>query len=239
MLSDLKKQFFSIVIPSYNEGKNIISLYEEIKLSLKDYSYEIIFINDASTDNSNFFFESIRGDKIVRILNQPSNSGQSACLYFGIKNANHKIIVTMDGDCQNDPKDIINLLSNYQKNLHNNIHLVGGIRNKRKDNFIKIFSSKIANVVRSSILKDNCPDTGCGLKVFTRDFFLKLPYFNGMHRFLPALFLGLNSKTLFINVNHRQRLKGKSKYGTINRLFFGIMDIFKVIKIIKNLKKTI
>ena len=86
---------------------------------------------------------------------------------------------------------------------------------------------------------DNCSDTGCGLKVFTRDFFLKLPYFNGMHRFLPALFLGLNSKTLFINVNHRQRLKGKSKYGTINRLFFGIIDIFKVIKIIKNLKKTI
>ena len=177
MLTDLKKQSFSIVIPSYNESENILVLYKEIIECLKDYSYEVIFVNDASTDNSNQYFNLIAKDPLVRIIDQKINSGQSACLYLGIKNANSNIIVTLDGDCQNDPGDILKLLELYIYNLHENVHLVGGIRKKRKDTLIKIYSSIIANNIRSFILNDNCQDTGCGLKIFTRDIFLKLPFY--------------------------------------------------------------
>ena len=112
--------------------------------------------------------------------------------------------------------------------------LVGGIRIKRKDNLIKKISSKIANNVRSKILKDNCQDTGCSLKVFDKEIFILFPYFDWIHRFLPALFTGYGYKTLFINVNHRKRKFGISKYGTMNRLFKGIRDIIRVKKIIRN-----
>ena len=116
--------------------------------------------------------------------------------------------------------------------------MVGGIRKKRQDSFIKILSSKIANYIRSKILNDNCKDTGCSLKVFSKNIFLEFPYFDGIHRFLPALFKGYGHKTDFINVNHRVRKYGKSKYGTIDRLFRGIRDIIKVKNIInKQIKK--
>ena len=120
--------------------------------------------------------------------------------------------------------------------LNNDIQLVGGIRINRQDNTIKIISSKIANYIRKMILKDNCKDTGCSLKVFNKKIFLTFPYFDGIHRFLPALFIGFGYKTFFIDVNHRKRKYGVSKYGTINRLFKGIRDLYKVKKIIKNNK---
>ena len=119
-----------------------------------------------------------------------------------------------------------------------NLKLIGGIRENRKDNYVKIISSKIANKIRQYLLNDNCKDTGCGLKIFDRNIFLLFPYFNGIHRFLPALFKGYGHKTDFINVNHRVRKYGKSKYGTIDRLFRGIRDIIKVKNIInKQIKK--
>lgn len=237
MSVNFKNQSFSIVIPVFNEGQNIKSLYDEIINTLKDYSYEIIFVNDASTDNSKYYFDKIKADNKVKIINKDFNSGQSSCLATGVKKANHEIIVTLDGDCQNDPKDIIKLFKIYSSKKSNNFHLIGGIRKVRKDKFIKIISSFIANKIRSFILKDNCPDTGCGLKVFSKNVFLEIPYFNSMHRFLPALFQGLGKRTFFVIVNHRNRVFGYSKYGTLKRLFFGIVDIFKVLRIIQSLKK--
>ena len=112
--------------------------------------------------------------------------------------------------------------------------MVAGIRLKRKDSFIKIISSKIANKIRSSILKDNCPDTGCSLKIFNKNIFLQFEFFDGIHRFLPALFIGYNHKVAYVKVNHRPRLNGVSNYGTLSRLFWGIRDIIRVSRMIKN-----
>lgn len=223
---------FSVVIPLFNENENIKLLLEEINNNLKDFkNYEIILIDDASTDNTLEVIKKIK-NKSYKILINETNRGQSFSIHKGIKNALNKIIVTIDGDGQNDPADIPKLLNIYFTNSE--IKLVGGIRIKRKDSYIKIISSRIANSIRSKILNDQCQDTGCSLKVFDKDIFLNFPYFNGIHRFLPALFNGYGHTTKFIEVNHRKRKYGTSKYGTINRLFIGVIDIFKVMKIIKN-----
>ena len=140
----------------------------------------------------------------------------------------------MDGDLQNNPKDIHRLLEVYN---NKKFDLIGGLRLKRKDSFIKIISSKIANKFRSYILNDGCIDTGCSLKVFKKNHFLKLPYFDGIHRFLPALFRGFGYNTHFIPVDHRHRASGISKYGTFLRLFKGIRDLIKVKLIINRYKK--
>jgi Glycosyltransferases involved in cell wall biogenesis len=190
-------------------------------------------INDASIDDTQVIINKLKINKNIKILKNSFNKGQSYSIYKGIKNSSNKIIVTLDGDGQNDPKDIPKLLELFLSN--ENVEMIGGIRQKRKDNIIKIISSKLANYVRSKILNDDCLDTGCSLKVFSRNIFLKFPYFDGIHRFLPALFKGYGHKTMFINVNHRERKYGFSKYGTMNRLFKGIRDIIKVIKIINNI----
>lgn len=224
---------FSIIIPVYNEDKNIKNLFAEIINSLKLYTdYEIIFINDCSNDNTFEVLKSLKSDRVI-LYNNKRNMGQSFSLYRGIENSNHNIILSIDGDGQNNPKDIPVLIEKYSSDK--NIKLVAGIRVNRKDNLIKIYSSKIANFVRSSIFDDNCPDTGCSLKVFDKDIFLKFPYFDGIHRFIPSLFRSLNAKTVFVNVDHRERVHGKSNYGTISRMLKGIIDIIKVKKIIKNL----
>ncbi len=223
---------FSVIIPLYNEQKNIINLLNEIKINLSNYEkYEIVLIDDGSDDDTLNTIKLVENIKI-KILENKKNLGQSFSIHTGIKHSSFNIIITIDGDGQNDPIDINNLLDIYLSNSE--IKLVGGIRNKRRDNYIKIISSKIANYIRSKILNDNCLDTGCSLKVFDKDIFLNFPYFDGMHRFLPALFKGYGYNTSFINVNHRKRKFGISKYGTIIRLFKGIRDIIKVKKIIKN-----
>ena len=141
----------------------------------------------------------------------------------------------MDGDCQNDPKDIPKLLTNYFNN--EDCFLVSGIRVKRKDSTSKILASKIANFVRSLILNDKCPDTGCSLKIFSKKIFLKFDQFDGIHRYLPAFFKKYGSKNIYIPVNHRYRKFGISKYNNSRRLFKGIKDIIKVMKILSKIKK--
>ena len=223
---------FSIVIPIYNESNNIKILLKEIYFFLKDnFLFEVIIVNDGSNDESKEIIEKLNYENLV-LINNDKNLGQSKSLWIGIKNSKYETIITIDGDLQNDPKDIPMLIDYYKQN--NDIDLVGGIRTKRKDNLIKMISSKIANTLRSFIFKDGCIDTGCSLKVFNKKVFLNFPYFNGIHRFLPSLYTGYNKKTFFLNVNHRARIAGVSKYGTFNRLYKGVIDIIRVKNIIKN-----
>tara|TARA_B100000029_G_C17569574_1_gene956148 strand:- start:237 stop:929 length:693 start_codon:yes stop_codon:yes gene_type:complete len=223
---------FSLIIPVYNESENIKTLYNEIKFS-EAYVYlnNIIFIDDASKDNSLIILNQIiKKDKKVIVLKHDINNGQSKSIKTGIDFSNDKYVITLDGDGQNDPNDIIKLIRILEKNK--NISLVGGIRINRKDQFIKKYSSIVANKIRRIILNDDCDDTGCALKIFDREIFIKFPFFKGVHRFLPALFKGSGYKCYFINVNHRPRIQGKSNYGTLDRLFVGIRDIFRVKKIL-------
>tara|TARA_Y100000590_G_scaffold221709_1_gene250956 strand:- start:1625 stop:2326 length:702 start_codon:yes stop_codon:yes gene_type:complete len=227
---------FSIIIPIYNESKNIDTLISEIFLALKDINnFELILINDGSTDSSKQVLEKIKKKYLIKIINLDKNQGQSFAIWQGIKKSKYNNIVTMDGDGQNNPKDINKLIKLYFSDL--NLSLVGGIRKKRRDTFVKIYSSKIANFVRSKILNDDCIDTGCSLKIFKKDVFLTFPFFNGIHRFLPALFKGYGKKTFFVDVDHRPRNIGISKYGTFDRLFKGVIDIFRVLIILYKYNK--
>ena len=227
---------FSIIIPVFNESDNIENLVLEIFNSLSLYeNFELIIVDDGSTDNSLNVIKNIQKNHPVKLLEHNKNLGQSRSIYTGIKNSSTETIVTLDGDGQNNPKDIPKLLEIYFSS--NNITLVSGIRMKRKDNLIKIIASKIANSIRSYILEDNCPDTGCSLKVFQKNIFLNFPYFDGIHRFIPALFNGYGQKIQFISVDHRLRTKGISKYGIFDRLFKGVYDLFRVKRIINKYKK--
>lgn len=227
----------SIIIPIYNESKNIIQLLNEIKntLNKENIVFEIIIVNDFSFDESvKIIKEYIKkniGQLNLKLISNSKNQGQSYSIREGIKISTYDTIVTIDGDGQNNPKDINKLAQFYF--LNENISLVGGLRKNRQDIFIKKISSKIANYIRKNILDDDCNDTGCSLKIFDKKIFIKFPFFSGMHRFIPALFKGYGCKTHFINVDHRKRLKGVSKYGTFDRLFRGIRDLFIVIKIIR------
>ena len=226
---------FSIIIPIFDEAQNIEPLVNEIFISLKDYSdFEVILVNDYSTDNTINKVNALKKKFNIFLINNPQNKGQSFCIHKGVLESKTNTIVTIDGDGQNNPFDIPKLLEIYFSNEE--ISLVGGIRVKRKDNLIKIISSKIANKIRSNILKDGCEDTGCSLKVFDKIVFLQFPFFNGIHRFLPALFTGYGYKTFFTAVDHRPRIRGYSKYRTLERLYRGIIDIIKVKKIIKERK---
>ncbi len=233
------KLSLSIVIPIYNEKNNVTILLKEIKkvltknIFLEDY--EIILIDDCSDDETISIISKIDDQKIVKLFNS-TNRGQSYSINNGIMQSKFNTVLTLDGDLQNNPKDIPLLIEKYINNAE--IKLIGGIRKKRKDSTLKIVSSIIANHIRSKILDDDCSDTGCALKIFDKKIFLKFPYFNGIHRFLPALFKGYGHKTFFIIVDHRPRKFGKSNYGTFLRLFAGIRDIIKVALIIKKNKRN-
>ena len=228
---------FSIIIPVYNEEKNIENLIKEIIFYLKHLKcYEIILVNDGSTDKTKLVIENLKNKYSVSFINLNKNHGQSFAIQQGIIKAKNQIIVTIDGDGQNNPKDILTLLKIY--NSGQKYSLIGGIRTKRIDNKLKIISSKIANKIRQFILNDDCLDTGCSLKVFDKKIFLDFPFFNGIHRFLPALFKGYGRETMFVDVDHRARMFGTSKYGTVGRAVRGIRDLIKVVKIIKKFKRN-
>ena len=229
---------FSLVIPFYNEEQNIEDLLVEIISVFKNFnSYEMILINDASLDNTQISLEKFKKKypNIITIINNKTNQGQSLSLIKGIKISKYDVIVTLDGDGQNDPNDIPKLLDEYKKF---NLALVGGLRLKRQDSIIKIYSSKIANSIRNYFLKDDCLDTGCALKIFNKKIFLQFSHFKGIHRFLPALYKGYGYKTKFLEVSHRPRKHGKSKYGTFLRMINGVIDLVKVYFMIKNQNKS-
>ena len=227
---------FSIVIPVYNEEDNIKVLIDEIKNELIQFNnqYEIIIVDDGSSDNTGKILKQAIKDNLILFKND-INLGQSYSLKKGIENSKSDIIVTIDGDLQNNPKDIPRMINTY---YNKNLKLLGGIRRKRQDITTKKIASYFANSIRKKILNDDCDDTGCGLKVFDKKVFLKLPFFNGIHRFLPALFKAYNSNISYIEVDHRKRYMGYSKYGNFKRFLWGIRDLIKVIKIIKRIKRN-
>jgi len=226
----------SIVIPAYNEKDNLPILINEINKNLvNQIEYEIIIVDDCSNDSTKSIILEGNFKKCIYLRNE-KNIGQSYSIIKGIKNSKFDIIITLDADLQNNPIDILKLYKIYISDKK--IKLVGGIRNKRKDKYIKTISSKIANSIRKFLLNDNCNDTGCSLKVFDKNIFLTFPKFNGIHRFLPALYKGFNYDTIFVNVDHRSRIHGVSKYGTIDRMFKGIRDLIKVKLIINSKNKN-
>ena len=225
---------FSIIIPAYNEEEALPNLLDEIYNINFDKVFEVIVVNDFSSDNTLKQLERFTSYNL-RVISHSRRSGQSMAIFTGINAAKYDYIVTIDGDGQNNPKDIMRMLNFLFKK--NESKIVCGIRKNRRDNSIRIISSKLANFVRKHYLGDECDDTGCSLKIFNKKLFLKIPYFDGIHRFIPALFNGMGIKPLYIEVDHRPRLYGNSKYGISNRLFKGIADMYKVKKLIRNLKK--
>lgn len=229
---------FTLIIPIFNEDKNIDNLFIEIiNTGVYNLVKEIIFVDDKSTDNSREVIQRLQKkySKVI-LISHETNKGQSSCLFTGINSSKSPDIITIDGDGQNCPNDIINLINIYSSNYK--YCLIGGIRKKRQDSLIKRFSSYFANYVRRNILDDECKDTGCSLKIFKKKIFLSFPFFDGIHRFLPALFKAYGCKMIFIDVEHRPRIYGVSKYGIIDRLFAGIRDIIKVLKIIRMIKNN-
>lgn len=235
----MNKFDISLIIPFYNEEENISIFLNEIFpiIDLSQYinKCEIICINDGSTDNTLNKLKVFQTSySLFKIINLKNNLGQSNAINLGVKSSLFENCVTIDGDCQNDPKDINLLLNEFSKNL--NLDLIAGERMNRKDNLIKRASSKIANKFRNIILKDNCSDTGCSLKLFKKNAFCKFTYFDGIHRFLPALFVGYGFQVKYLKVNHRYRRFGQSKYGTLKRLFIGLFNIYFVYRQIRKYK---
>ena len=232
----------SLVIPVYNESENIKDLVLNIHSVMRGFvaNHEIIVVDDGSDDDTLSVLSDLQKKvEPLRVLSHQFNSGQSASLYNGIHFAKGSIIVTLDGDGQNDPADIPHMITTFQKNLDRNVQMVSGHRKKRDDNALRKISSYIANSIRQFLLRDNTPDTGCGLKVFSRDVFLLLPFFDHMHRFLPALIQIYGGEVISEEVNSLPRKYGVSKYGVWNRLWVGIVDLFGVIWLKKRFKKAI
>jgi dolichol-phosphate mannosyltransferase len=227
----------SVVVPVHNEAENIAFLIQEISSSLKGkHEHEIIFVNDGSSDRTPALLQQLRIEyPQLRPIHHLQCCGQSTALMTGIKNAAYPLIVTLDGDGQNDPADVDNLLRIYESSETEDT-MIAGYRYQRRDTGWRRLSSRIANAVRSRLLGDETPDTGCGLKVFSRNLFLSLPYFDHMHRFLPALVIRAGGKVISVEVNHRPRKAGCSHYGTLDRLAVGIVDLLGVIWLMKRAK---
>ena len=218
----------SIVVPVRNEADNIQPLLAEIHAALRDKGeFEVLYVDDGSTDATPARLRAALTDfPRLRVLAHARSCGQSAALMTGARAARADWITTLDGDGQNDPADIPKLLA--ARDSAQNVVLVSGYRKKRHDSFLKKISSRIANGVRSSLLGDATPDTGCGLKLIARSTYLELPFFDHMHRFLPALVQRAGGATLIVEVNHRPRTRGRSNYGVLDRLWVGIVDLFGV-----------
>ena len=221
----------SVLVPVKNEQDNIEPLIREIVAALQSKAeFEILYINDGSTDNTQSVLEKLKPEfPMLRVIRHRHSCGQSQAVTSGVRAARYEWIATLDGDGQNDPADIPALLAKLaDTGQPKNLELLAGWRARRNDTFLRRLSSKVANGVRSRLLKDNTPDTGCGLKLFARETFLRLPNFDHLHRFLPALVMRGGGAVVSVPVHHRARERGTSKYGVHNRLWVGIVDLFGV-----------
>lgn len=227
----------SIVVPVYNEQGACGDLAREIADAFAGIACEIIFVDDASRDDTVEVLRALKADiPALRVLKHAQNAGQSRAVRTGVLAARANIIVTLDGDGQNDPKDAPGLAQALE-NGPNTLGLVGGRRLKRQDRLAKRLASKWANAIRKQLLHDQADDTGCGLKALRRDVYLRLPYFDHMHRYLPALVIREGFDVAFATVNHRPRLTGASKYTNLGRLAVAFSDLRGVIWLIRRAKK--
>jgi len=222
---------FSVVVPVCNEAENVEPLAREIDAALKGRAYEMIYIDDGSTDETAANLRRLKSSlPTLRVLSHSFRSGQSAAVASGVRAARAAWVATLDGDGQNDPADIPKLIAARDSAEGRGVQLfMGNRRASRKDTAWRRLQSRIANGVRSGLLGDDTPDTGCGIKLFSRDVFMDLPRFDHMHRFLPALFQRQGARVISVPVSHRERTRGTSKYGMLNRAFVGIVDIIGVL----------
>jgi dolichol-phosphate mannosyltransferase len=234
----------SVVVPVFNERDNIAPLVEEIVAALRDRApndgggFEIVYIDDHSRDDTLAVLQSLKATvPELRILHHVQQSGQSTAIRTGVKAARGAWIATLDGDGQNDPADIPKLIAARDAG-DPRTKLYAGWRVNRQDSGSKRWASKWANTIRSNMLRDATPDTGCGIKLFEREAFLDLPYFDHMHRYLPALMQRAGWQTISVPVNHRHRTTGVSKYNNFNRALVGMRDLRGVAWLIKRSKRT-
>ncbi|MBN8886074.1 MAG: glycosyltransferase family 2 protein [Rudaea sp.] len=229
----------SVVVPVHNERDNIVPLLSEIAAALRGKSdFEIVYVDDLSRDDTLAVLTAAKAQfPELRVLRHVAQSGQSTALRTGIKAARGTWIATLDGDGQNDPADIPKLLAMRDESPAA-IKLYAGWRVNRQDSGSKRWASRWANRIRSNLLKDETPDTGCGIKLFERSVFLDLPYFDHMHRYLPALVQRAGWQVKSVPVNHRARGAGVSKYNNLNRALVGISDLRGVAWLIRRSKRT-
>ena len=211
----------SVVIPLYNEEDNVAPLCEEIAQALSGHNYEIVLVDDKSSDQT---LSRIPVQPHIRVIKFSKNTGQSGAMYSGIQAAQGDVLILMDGDRQNDPADIPKLLARLEQGFD----LVCGYRASRKDTLSKRLTSRFANAIRSRFTRDGVRDTGCTLKVMRRECREALLPFNGMHRFIPALIKGMGFRITELPVHHRPRVAGVSKYGFGNRALRATTDMFAV-----------
>ena len=232
MTSEVK---VTVVIPALNEAENIVALLEGIDAAMAGRSdYEIVVVDDGSTDDTGALV--LAGPPHWRVLRHSQKAGQSAAVHSGVTAARGDVIVTLDGDGQNPPEFIPAVLTPLEGDAAGSPALVAGQRAKRQDTFSKRWASKAANAIRSRLLKDETRDTGCGLKAFRRDAFLELPFFNHMHRYLPALFARAGYSVHHVDVGHAPRVAGTSKYNNLQRALVGAVDLLGVYWLIKRRK---
>jgi dolichol-phosphate mannosyltransferase len=229
----------SVVVPVFNERDNVAPLVHEIVAALRGrFAFEIVYVDDHSRDDTLATLRTLQAEvPELRVLHHATQCGQSTAIRNGVKAARGIWIATLDGDGQNDPTDIPKLV--IARDLASaETRLFAGWRVNRQDSGSKRWASKLANAIRRRLLRDDTPDTGCGIKLFEREAFLDLPYFDHMHRYLPALMQRAGWKTVSVPVNHRPRGAGVSKYNNVNRALVGIADLRGVAWLIRRAKRT-
>jgi dolichol-phosphate mannosyltransferase len=219
----------SVVVPVMDEEGNVAALAREIARAFAGQAYEMIFVDDASRDGTRGALEALRADlPQLRIIVHARNGGQSRAVMSGVRAARGGIIVTLDGDGQNDPADAPALVARLKAGGRD-LGMVSGLRARRSDPWSKRLASRLGNGVRRRLLRDQARDTGCGLKAVPREVYLRLPYFDHMHRFLPALVRREGLEVAFVEVSHRPRMSGRSKYTNLRRLWASLGDLIGVV----------
>lgn len=230
----------SIIIPARNEAENLPRLITEIEAALATVApFEIIAVDDGSTDDSVSVLDELRsGRPYLRLVRHNRSGGQSAAIHTGVRRARAAIVCMLDGDGQNPPAELPRLVAPLLADSAGRLGLVAGQRVGRQDTWSKKLASRFANGLRGALLNDGTRDTGCGLKAFRRDAFLDLPYFNHMHRFLPALFKRDGWQVELVDVSHRPRQAGRSNYSNLQRALVGAIDLLGVMWLIRRGKKA-
>lgn len=226
---------FSVVVPVHNEAGNVATLAGEIAAALEGRAFEMVFVDDASTDDTRTKLVELKAvHPMLRVVGHRKNAGQSRAIRTGILAARGPVVGTLDGDGQNDPADLPDLYRQLTRaDAPQGLKMVMGRRASRKDSAWKKFGSRFANNIRQRMLRDDCDDSGCGIKVMDREAFLKLPYFDHMHRYMPALMKADGHEVEFRDVNHRPRGEGRSNYTNFGRLRDALSDLRGVMWLIR------